>query len=580
MESPIRFLIYLHIVALSLLASYRTGLKIAIWYSLLFLALIYAQAAALLAPVDVQPGHDVAIGQMPLIDIASLWLFALATSAFSAMNERELRQRRADLQSLVDVGKHLDDEGDPTRQAKLVLDALGERFDFCRGVVVGSTDDRLVAFAVRGEVGIARDGAPVDAVIRRSWERHTLLPIKELDAERNPFLAQLLPDARHLLVAPMIVDGQPVGAIVVEYRRRHVGGVDRRVASVIGQFASIAALNMRNAVLLRHVQDLADRDALTGVANRRMFQVTLERVLERRTDRARGKVNAVLFVDLDDFKVVNDTLGHSAGDALLVEVSERICRLVRSDDLVARLGGDEFAILTADRADLRRSRTIAERLVRELRAPFQIGAASVTVSASIGIASAADAAGGAPDLVRNADVAMYMAKANGKAGYAEFDPQMHLAMREQHELSVELQHVVELDQLRLEYQPIVDLRTGSTVGVEALVRWDHPDRGLISPERFIELAEENGSIVPIGRWILRAACREVGQMMRSGDVPAHFFLSVNASAREVGQPGFIEGVGGSAAGRRRRARSADARDHRDGTVACHATDPGDTSPPA
>jgi diguanylate cyclase (GGDEF)-like protein len=542
MESPIRFLIYLHIVALSLLASYRTGLKIAIWYSLLFLALIYAQAAALLAPVDVQPGHDISFGQMPIMNIASLWLFALATSAFSAMNERELRQRRADLQSLVDVGKTLDDEGDPTRQAKLVLDALGERFDFCRGVVVGSTDDRLVAFAVRGEVGIARDGAPVDAVIRRSWERHTLLPIKELDAERNPFLAQLLPDARHLLVAPMIVDGQPVGAIVVEYRRRHVGGVERRVASVIGQFASIAALNMRNAVLLRHVQDLADRDALTGVANRRMFQVTLERVLERRTDRARGKVNAVLFVDLDDFKVVNDTLGHAAGDELLVEVSQRICRLVRSDDLVARLGGDEFAILTADRADLRRSRTIAERLVRELRAPFQIGAASVTVSASIGIASAEDAAGGAPDLVRNADVAMYMAKANGKSGYAEFDPQMHLAMREQHELSVELQRVVELDQLRLEYQPIVDLRTGSTVGVEALVRWDHPDRGLISPERFIELAEENGSIVPIGRWILRAACREVGQMMRSGDVPAHFFLSVNASAREVGQPGFIEGL--------------------------------------
>ena len=542
MQSPIRFLIYLHIVALSLLASYRTGLKIAIWYSLLFFVVIYAQAAALIPPVDVVPGHGVVFDQMPVLNVASLWLFALATSAFSAMNERELRQRRADLQALVDVGKRLDDEGDPSCQAQLVLDALAERFDFARGVVLGASDERLMVFAARGEVGDAPDSAPVDSIIRRSWERHTLLPVKGLDPVRNPLLAQVLPDARHLLVSPMIVDGRPVGAIVVEYRRRHIGGVERRVASVIGQFASIAALNMRNAVLLKHVQELADRDVLTGVANRRTFQVTLERVLASGRDQSSDKVNAVLFVDLDDFKVVNDTLGHAAGDALLVEVTRRIGRLVRSDDLVARLGGDEFAILTVDRRDLRRSRTIAERLVRELRAPYLIGENSVSVTASIGIASAEDALDGAPDLVRNADVAMYMAKANGKAGFAEFDPQMHLAIREQHELSIELQRVVELDQLRLEYQPIVDLRTGSVVGLEALVRWEHPDRGLIPPDRFIELAEENGAIVPIGRWVLGEACREVGQLLRSGHMPSNVFLSVNASAREVGQPGFIDGL--------------------------------------
>ncbi len=542
MQSPIRFLIYLHIVALSLLASYRTGLKIAIWYSLLFLVLIYAQAAAIIPAVDVPAGHAVTFDQIPVLNVASLWLFALATSAFSAMNERELRQRRADLQALVDVGHRLDDEGDPTRQAQIVLDALAARFDFPRGVVLGASDDRLAVFAVRGEVGVAPADAPVDSIVRRSWNQHTLLPIKDLDPARNPLLAQVLPGAHHLLVSPMIVDGRPVGAIVLEYGRRAIGGVERRVASVIGQFASIAALNMRNAVLLRHVQNLADRDALTGAANRRMFQVTLERVLGVGSERSSGSVTAVLFIDLDDFKVVNDTLGHAAGDALLVEITRRIGRLVRSDDLVARLGGDEFAILTLDRPDLRRSRAIAERLVRELRAPFRIGESSVSVTASIGIASAEDAAGSAQDLVRNADVAMYMAKANGKAGVAEFDSQMHLAIREQHELAVELQRVVELDQLRLEYQPIVDLRTSLVVGFEALVRWQHPERGLIQPDRFIELAEGNGAIVPIGRWVLGEACREVGQLMRAGHMPANAFLSVNASACEIGQPGFIDGL--------------------------------------
>jgi diguanylate cyclase (GGDEF)-like protein len=222
----------------------------------------------------------------------------------------------------------------------------------------------------------------------------------------------------------MVADGRPVGVIVVESaRKRRLPGVERRVASMVNRFASMAALNLRNAVLLRHVQDLAERDALTGAANRRMFQLSLERVIETAPSKKKlDRVTAVLFIDLDDFKVVNDTLGHSAGDALLVAVTERISSLVRSTDLVARLGGDEFAILTEDQPDLARSRAMAERLVQDLRAPYVINDRPVVVSSSIGIASARDAMGGAEDLVRNADVAMYMAKANGKSGFAVFDP--------------------------------------------------------------------------------------------------------------------------------------------------------------
>jgi diguanylate cyclase (GGDEF)-like protein len=250
-------------------------------------------------------------------------------------------------------------------------------------------------------------------------------------------------------------------------------------------------------------------------------------------------VTAVLFIDLDDFKVVNDTLGHAAGDALLVAVTERISASVRDGDLVARLGGDEFAVLTADSADLKRSIAMAERLVRELRAPYFIGGRQVSVTASIGIATHHGGTEPATDVVRNADVAMYMAKANGKAGFAIFDPGMHAAIRERHELGSELQSAVELGQLQLVYQPIVALPSGEPAGVEALVRWNHPERGLVSPGEFIEIAEENGAILPIGRWILRQACRDAAAW-----APAEgpLFLCVNVSAREIQQSDFVEAV--------------------------------------
>jgi diguanylate cyclase (GGDEF)-like protein len=542
-QSPIRFLIYLHLVAVSLLASYRTGLKIALWHSLMLLVVLYAQAAQLVPAIEVEPGREIEFDRMPVLNVTSFWLFALATSVFSAMNERELRQRRADLQSMVDIGARLDDVGDPVRQSRIVLDGLAERFGFERGVVLGASDDKVVVLAARNAADVPTTATDPDWIVRRAWDRRELLPVKRLDPVQDPLLTAVLPGAVNVLVTPMLADGRPVGAIVVEHRSRRLPGIERRVASVLGQFASIAALNLRNAVLLRNVQDLAERDALTGAANRRMFQLSLEQVLATGRSVARGdQVSAVLFIDLDDFKIVNDTLGHAAGDALLVAVTERIDGLVRGTDLVARLGGDEFAILTDDEPDLKRSRAMAERLVRELRAPYLIGANHVSVTASIGIASARDAVDGAADLVRNADVAMYMAKANGKAGFAIFDPGMHAAIRERHELGAQLQRAVELEQLRLVYQPIVDLPTGAMAGVEALVRWQHPDRGLIAPGQFIEIAEENGAILPIGSWVLREACRETARWRAAEPSAAELFICVNVSAREIQEPGFVEGV--------------------------------------
>jgi diguanylate cyclase (GGDEF)-like protein len=546
-QSPMRFLAYLHLVAVSLLASYRTGLKIALWHSLLLFVVLYAQAAHLLPPVDVIPGREVAFDRMPVLNVTAFWLFALATSVFSAMNERELRQRRADLQALVDVGGRLDEVGDPVHQARIVLDSLAERFGFARGMLVGASEDKIVILAARGAAEVPTAAVDPDAIILKAWDYREPIPVRRLDAAKNPLLAWALPNARNLLVAPMIVDGRPVGAIVMEHRSRTIFGIERRVTSVLGQFAAVAGLNLRNAVLLQHVQDLAERDSLTGAANRYTFQMSLERVIEANQHDvpATGTVTAVLFIDLDDFKVVNDTLGHAAGDALLVAVTERISGLVRQGDLVARLGGDEFAILTDDDPELTRSRAMADRLVRDLRVPYLIGTDPVTVTASIGIASARDITDSASDVVRNADVAMYMAKANGKSGFAIFDPGMHAAIRERHELGAQLQRAVELDQLRLEFQPIVDLATGATAGVEALVRWQHPERGMVLPGQFIEIAEENGAILPIGRWVLQEACQRAGAWRRSGLTPPDLFLCVNVSAREIQQPGFVEAVAGT-----------------------------------
>ncbi|MFN2484611.1 MAG: putative bifunctional diguanylate cyclase/phosphodiesterase [Candidatus Limnocylindria bacterium] len=543
-QSPMRFLTYLHLVAVSLLASYRTGLKIALWHSLLLFVVLYAQAAQLLPAIDVQAGREVAFDSLPVLNVTSFWLFAFATSVFSAMNERELRQRRADLEALVDVGARLDDVGDPVEQARIVLDAIVGRFAFERGIVVGASEDKLVLLAAHGAAPQSSAPTDVDAVVMKAWNMKEPVAVSRVGPRRNPLLAAALPSAHNLLVIPMIADARPVGAIVVEQRVRSVVGVERRVTSVLAQFAAVAALNLRNAALLRHVQDLAERDSLTGAANRRMFQLALERVLTSPPpNRAPAEdVTAVLFIDLDDFKMVNDNLGHGAGDALLVGVTERISALVRENDLVARLGGDEFAILTDDGPDLKRSRAMAERLVRDLRAPYLIGRHHVTVSASIGIAAARDESDTASEVVRNADVAMYMAKANGKAGFAIFDPGMHAAIRERHELGVQLQRAVDLAQLRLVYQPIMALDTGKVAGLEALLRWEHPDRGLVPPDQFISIAEENGAIVPIGRWVLREACEDAGRWQRSGVTDKDIFLCVNVSAREIQQPGFVPDV--------------------------------------
>jgi diguanylate cyclase (GGDEF)-like protein len=280
----------------------------------------------------------------------------------------------------------------------------------------------------------------------------------------------------------------------------------------------------------------AFHDPLTGLANRALLANRVEHALAR--VQRDGRPPAVLFLDLDNFKTVNDSLGHAVGDEVLVEAARRLQSCVRATDTPARLGGDEFAVLLDDSDGLEAGVEVAERLTGALRAPFGSRGQEVFLTASVGLAVAGQRAT-ATELLRNADVAMYTAKQTGKDRLVIFEPSMHAAVVERLELEKDLRHAVYRGELVLHYQPIVDLAHGRFAGAEALVRWRHPQRGLLFPGQFIELAETTDLIVPIGGWVLEQACRQA-RGWRSGGEPVH--ISVNLSARQLQEDGLVERV--------------------------------------
>lgn len=283
----------------------------------------------------------------------------------------------------------------------------------------------------------------------------------------------------------------------------------------------------------------AFHDPLTGLANRALFRDRVEHALSA-TARSVDSV-AVIFVDLDDFKTVNDSLGHGEGDRLLGVVATRILNATRGCDTVARLGGDEFAVLLENVRTDADAVVVADRIAASFRSPIPLDGTSVTIAASMGIARAANREN-AEELLRNADVAMYTAKSAGKGRYAIFEPAMHRALVDRLGLEADLREAVERKQLRLLYQPIVRLDSGDLIGVEALVRWEHPVRGMLPPSTFIPLAEETGLIVPIGRWVIREACRQGAAWLaqRNGGEP--LTVTINISGRQFQHDGLAADV--------------------------------------
>ena len=340
-------------------------------------------------------------------------------------------------------------------------------------------------------------------------------------------------DASELVALCASADG---GASARELRFRHRDGslrtCEARATSLLGDEAwDGIVLNVwdvsERKQLEERLRHQAFHDTLTGLANRALFADRLEQALLRG---ARGDHSVtVLLIDLDYFKAINDSFGHAAGDGLLREVAARLRSVVRAADTVARLGGDEFAVIL-DEGDADGG-AVVERVFAAVESPFEVRGRSFPVTASIGLASSTPGETGADHLLRNADLAMYAAKAQGKSCWTVYEDGMYLAAEQRLQLKTDLARAVETgDQFRVAYQPTIDLETGEVIGMEALLRWDHPTRGEVPPEEFIPLAEESEAIVELGRWVLGEACSQ-GQAWADAGVP--LVMSVNVSVRQI-----------------------------------------------
>ena len=318
--------------------------------------------------------------------------------------------------------------------------------------------------------------------------------------------------------------------------------------AMLAEFGSIAGteLQLRQMLSDREVREQKLRhesvhDPLTGLPNRTLFMRRLSDATHR-ARRGQDGLFAVLFLDVDGFKLVNDSMGHHVGDEMLITIARRLEGCVRGGDIVARLGGDEFAILLERIADVRDAAMVAERVQEALQTPLSIGGYEHATSASIGVALSTGASEQPEYVLRSADIAMYRAKNSGRGRYEMFDRAMHAEALTRLQIETDLRHAFERDEFFLHYQPIVSLSQGRIIGAEALIRWRHFERGIVSPATFVPVAEDTGLVVPLGRWVLREACRQAHVWQGRGTEGQPFSISVNLSVREFGQPDLVRAV--------------------------------------
>src|SRR5829696_4277192 len=393
--------------------------------------------------------------------------------------------------------------------------------------------------ALTEEVHRRRGEARFGSLVRHASDLITVIGLDGAISYQSPSIERLLG------YAPSDVTGRPFAELVhpdgtpqqfeVNYTNlledEHVGGIVLNCRDISERKAFEEQLTHQ-----------AFHDPVTGLANRALFAERVRHAIAR-SRREQNRI-AVVFLDLDDFKTINDSLGHAAGDQVLAEVAKRLATSVRASDTAARFGGDEFALLLEDIDGVDEAADTAERVLECLAVPMRVGHKELSLRCSIGISVVSeDAPGGAEELIRDADAAMYRAKRDGKGSYRMFEPEMHQGVLARLELRTDLQRAIATEQLELHYQPVVRLDNGGICGVEALLRWRHPERGMIPPEQFIPLAEETGLIIPIGRWVLREGCRQARRMRDALPRDAALTMSINLSVKQLQHSDVIADVG-------------------------------------
>ena len=407
--------------------------------------------------------------------------------------------------------------------AVLELDAAGSELRVRAALTAAGHTGRHVLVAMPADAHSRDALLGAEPLIVEDWLRETELGLPEF--LHDPGTASSVSIRIHGAHSPF-------GVLAIQSAARRTFTRDeldflQAIANLLAQ----ATERSRSEADIRHQ---ALHDPLTGLPNRTLFVDRLDVALAQA--RRRESLVAVLFLDVDNFKIVNDSLGHGAGDALLLALSARLDQSLRAGDTMARFGGDEFVIICGDIAGAEEAISVAQRTTAVLQEPFVIGEVEHRVSASIGIAVGSGGERVAEDLIREADAAMYRAKERGRGGYELYDEAMRASATDRLTTENQLAHAIDFDELRLAYQPIVALPDGRPVGFEALVRWEHPERGLVPPLDFIPIAEDTGLIVPIGTWVLRRACRQAGEWRRARPGAPPLSISVNLSARQLAQP--------------------------------------------
>jgi diguanylate cyclase (GGDEF)-like protein/PAS domain S-box-containing protein len=309
--------------------------------------------------------------------------------------------------------------------------------------------------------------------------------------------------------------------------------------NIVGGIGVSTDISERKA-LEEELERRASHDPLTGLPNRHTFVERIRHALQRTRRRQNSRNAGVLFMDLDGFKTVNDSLGHEAGDELLVAVAERLKNRLRPEDVLARFGGDEFAVLLEDVVDSSEAVRVAQRIVQSLREPLTVDHHKLTISTSVGIALDTTHTNDPEGMLRDADAAMYRAKEQGPGRYAVFDPAMHARAQERLELEAELRQALDQGEFVLHYQPEVSLHDWNLVGFEALLRWQHPVKGLLQPSVFVPVAEETDLIVPIGRWVLEEACQQAKRWVEEYPSAPPATMEVNLSSRQLARQGLVK----------------------------------------